>query len=351
MNNIKIKILDNNKNIIFSTIEEKDAYLIENINTTSKSILDKNGNKFRAGVLKNNQGIVYATSQSKDHIKSSKTFLSDINAIGLAINFFINSKNEIENNLNTNTKRLLHNISSINGHNIQEIYSLVSQDILAQRMETQVEIFESYIKENSRECALSFLRIAKNNFSIKNEFSVFNKLFDKNNKLQEKNHNVHRVMMNSLYHFFPDFSEKSVKVLVYPSHLTAYFDYECIHVVFFYLIENAVKYVLPRSTVTIEIKDDNHFSLISFKMTSLQIKENEVSKIFEEGFSGEIPNKIGSAGKGIGLSLAKKIVSLNGGDIIFRTNSEDINYNDNVPYQENEFLIYLKERQNNIIKL
>jgi len=49
------------------------------------------------------------------------------------------------------------------------------------------------------------------------------------------------------------------------------------------------------------------------------------------------------------LSLAKKIVSLNGGDIIFRTNSEDINYNDNVPYQENEFLIYLKERQNNII--
>lgn len=341
INDLKIKILDKNGSLVFSSIEEKDGYLLENINTQSQSISDKDGNKVRVGFLRNNYGSVYAISKSQDHIKSSKIFTSKINAIAMALKLIIDTKNNLENSLNANTTRLLHNISSINAHNIQEIYSLVSQDSLAENIETQVDVFESYIKKNIRECALSFLRIAKNNFSIKNEFSVFNKLFTRNN-LQMKKHTVHKVLMNSLYHFYSDFTEKSVKVRVIPSHLSACFDYECIHVVFYYILENSTKYILPKSTLTIEISDDDHFSVISFKMTSLQIKQEEKENIFDDKFSGSIPKQIGTAGKGIGLYLAKQIVLSNNGNIEVRITS-DLEYHEDTPYQKNEFLIYLKE--------
>ena len=186
------------------------------------------------------------------------------------------------------------------------------------------------------------LRIAKNNAAVKAEFSVFNKIFDSNPRLERKNHNIHKVLMNILYLFFPDFTDKHVLVGVScPENTIAYFDYESIHVALYHLVENSVKYVKPYTGLSIEIFRDNDKVTLEFDMNSLAIYEHEIDSIFDDGYSGDLSKKTGKAGSGIGLSRVKDILAINNSKISVSIDEATRQEQDNAHYQRNIFRIEL----------
>jgi len=200
------------------------------------------------------------------------------------------------------------------------------------------------VSESPDDVAHALLAIAKASASMKTEFSVFKNLFNPEPALHNKHHVVHKVLMNVLYLFFPDFTDKDVFVSVAESTLTAWFDYESIHVALYHLIDNASKYVKVGSDIEIAINEEDSQAVISMTMTSLKISPNEVSRLFEEGYSGNLAVKTGKAGGGIGVFLVKKVLELNNGSIelkIYPNTAESVL---GIDYQMHTFEIKLPRR-------
>ena len=314
MDNIKINYHLYNANgiTIFNNLSEQEKILESQINTESGLFL--NG-KLRGGKISNDFGTITAITSDSDLIRSSKQFKILAYAVLNSIAYTEVSINTQIEQINKNTARLLHNLRSLNAHNIQEIYSVISQDELSNRTKNHLEYVESKVKSIPRDVSTSLLRIAKNNAAMKTEFSVFNKLLNRKLELRPSSHIFHKVLMNVLYLFFPDFTDKDVYVKLEESDAKAYFDYESIHVALYHMIDNAAKYTKPSSEIVIKIENQKSQTITQFEMISLKIFENEKNNIFLEGTSGAIPSKIGKSGNGIGMSLVKKILELNGGCI------------------------------------
>lgn len=338
---LRYRIVNPEGRIAFCSLSEAEKKLLPSI--TSSSVV-KNG--VRAGMIEKSGYQIYGFTTSKDLIFSSQRFKAHLLIIADCAADIDASITAFKDNVNSSTRRLLHNLTSLNAHNMQEIYSLFPQELLSKKTSGQILIVENIIKQDIREAALAFLRIDKNNAAMKTEFSVFNKLFEINPKLQKKTHNVHKVLMNVFYLFFNDFTDKDVHVVIDAvGEQTAYFDYESIHVAFFHLIENAVKYVKPNTELKVNIRQEDNNCIITFKMTSLQIKKSEIDRVFEEGYSGNFPTSIGKSGGGIGLSRARNILSLNGASIYLKIDESSLHSAMGIPFQTNTFIVDLPRKK------
>lgn len=338
MDKFRYKLINANEDILFSNLTSSDLAIISSTKNQSQVTENK---KFRIGIIKSCNGEIHAISTDPDLIRSSQKFKTISESILNTTPIIENAIYQAKEQVNNNTKRLIHNLTSLNAHSIQEIYALIPQDNINQKISTQIPNVELIVKSEPRETAITLLKIAKHNAAMKAEFSVFKNLFNDNPVLHKKNHNVHKVLMNMFYLFFPDFTDKNVDVAVSESKETAYFDYESIHVSLYHLIENATKYIKPNSVLNVDIQNINEHIYIKMKMTSLEIKEFEIESIFVEGISGELSKKLGKAGNGIGMSIAKKIILLNSGELLVRPNPATLSDIMGINYQENTFIIKL----------
>lgn len=340
---IRYRIIDHNKNILFCNLNPKEVDKVETINFKCKKI---DGANLRAGMASNQHGTVIAFSSNKDYIKSAAKFSTALNVILNTTKMIDTILNESRASINKNTSRLIHNLTSLNAHNIQEIYSLIPQENVSQKITGQIPYVEKIVKENAKETAVLLLKIAKNNAAMKTEFSVFRKLFDSNPALQIREHNVHKVLLNIFYLFFPDFTDKNVTVQIGDNKIYfAYFDYESLHVALYHIIENSAKYIKPKTNLKVDIKDTGLSIEIIMEMISLEIKKGEVDRIFEEGISGEMACRIGKSGNGIGMNRVKKILELNSGSISVHPHFDTSEVFMGVNYQRNIFTICLPKRK------
>jgi signal transduction histidine kinase len=341
---IRYRITDSDGNVVFCNLHPKEIGKITSIHSKSQKIDSAN---LRAGVVSNQHGTVVAFSSTKDYIKSTTKFSTSLNVILDSTKMVNEVVKEARANINKSTSRLIHNLTSLNAHNIQEIYSLIPQENVSQKIGGQIPFVEGIVKENPKEAALSLLRIAKNNAAMKAEFSVFRKLFDNNPDLQIREHNVHKVLMNIFYLFFPDFTDKNVRVKIgdNKNKYFASFDYESFHVAIYHVIENAAKYIRPKTILNVEIKNVGGFIEIVMDMISLEIKKGEADRIFDEGVSGELAFRVGKSGDGIGMSRAKKILELNSGSVSVNPHCDTVEAFMGVNYQRNIFSIRLPKRK------
>jgi len=93
------------------------------------------------------------------------------------------------------------------------------------------------------------------------------------------------------------------------------------------LLENAVKYSDFRSAIAVRADQANGVNdlpslVISVTSTGLPIKQEETKKLFERGFRGSTAKQKVPAGTGIGLYLAKRVMTLHAGAIGIRTNGK-----------------------------
>ncbi len=124
-----------------------------------------------------------------------------------------------------------------------------------------------------------------------------------------------------------------------------YIDYESIHVALYHLIENAAKYIRPDTIFHVKMKSMLGKTEITMDMTSTEIADCEVNRIFEEGVSGDLAVRTGKSGDGIGLSRAKKIVELNQGTLSVTPYPDTSVIFMGVTYQRNVFTINLPRKK------
>lgn len=241
-------------------------------------------------------------------------------------------------------KRILHNLKSLNAHTIQELYYLVPQEYISSNIKEQIDAIKDAIADDLDQSARTFIRIAKHHSHMKAEFTIQDKLAGNEPILQISPHVIRKVLMNVLHTFFIDFEEQDVQVTVNTNYTSVNVDYESIHVAFYHLILNASKYIRPSSTFKIFFSENDRILTVEFLMESMYIRPDEVSMIFEEGYSGVNPKKAKLSGEGIGMGRIKSLIALNKADFSVIPGRKP-NYTDRsgIEYSSNVFRIDFKK--------
>ena len=94
-----------------------------------------------------------------------------------------------------------------------------------------------------------------------------------------------------------------------------WFDRDQMEKVLYNLISNAFKYTPPGGQVSIELDQDDQFCYFKVVDSGKGISEEQLSEIFKRFYQSENAAEIRESGFGLGLSIAKDIVQLHGGEI------------------------------------
>lgn len=81
------------------------------------------------------------------------------------------------------------------------------------------------------------------------------------------------------------------------------------------LVENALKYNTKNGTVTVELATDGDAAHLTVRDTGVGISEEDRKHLFEKFYRAESAKRVDPNGAGLGLYLAKKIVTAHGGRI------------------------------------
>ncbi len=82
------------------------------------------------------------------------------------------------------------------------------------------------------------------------------------------------------------------------------------------LIGNAVKYTPAGGAVSVSVREESDMLLIEVADTGIGIGEDEVERIFERFYRANDPLVSDETGTGLGLTLAREVARLHGGDIV-----------------------------------
>lgn len=315
----KLLLIDTQGKVIFSNADPECKKCLEKCATPSESVTScaKPG-QHRKGKASAQIGAAYLCSGDSDLIASSKKFkvtLSSYSEMLLSVNEL---KSEIKKNEISERRRLIHNLSTLLAHVQQELYSIIPQQELARckNANEQISMVKSAIETSGKEAATATLKILKNIQAIKSELNVFNLLASNTPKrVYPKVHKIHAVLRNVVSVFFQDFQEKSIEVIVGNTQIELVFDYELMIVALHHIFLNAVKYSLPNSKLYINFEQANDKFSVIIDMVSLEIKQEEKEEIFNENYSGAHARAHDMAGSGVGLSIAKRLIGMNGASI------------------------------------
>jgi len=258
-------------------------------------------------------GTIFVLSNKNSHIKSNNVLLTEVNFLLESIPSFIDIYNSAKIEANQHVNRLIHNLVTLNAHNIQEVYSIIPQEVMQNKSNGRRERIIAHVTNDPYEASLSLVRIAKNTLKMKTEIDVYNTLLTGNPALNKKTHQIHRLLMNVFYVFFPDFTDKGITVEVSESNDNVFVDYETFQVAIYHIVENSVKYIKPETVLNVDISKNplTKKVIVLFRMVSLRIEPHEVDKIFIEGYSGEVARRCNRAGSGIGMPRAKHLLEHN----------------------------------------
>ncbi|WP_298485633.1 ATP-binding protein [uncultured Maribacter sp.] len=299
-------------------------------------------NKRRQGKILNSKGVTFLCCEKT---KTTKLFKSKLEALSYAYYDLVIPReqiiSEVKKSEQKKVNRLVHNLTSINAHNIQEIYNLIPQEILSSNWRNQIEYIQKELDNDKYKASMVFLRIAKHNIHMKSEFSIYRKLDrDDNADLEFTVYPFRVVLLNVLHTFFGDFTSKNIYVQVSDFYGKILIDYETIQVALYHLLENSAKYSKPDTNILIDFKDNDKTIVMSIQMISLHIPENERERILLEGVSGVTAKKIGKQGDGIGMWRIKQMIELNNGKFEIKCGDGIENFR-GIPFSENTFNIEL----------
>jgi len=126
------------------------------------------------------------------------------------------------------------------------------------------------------------------------------------------------IARNSIDIMMPYAIQKDVEIsLNAPEKLMKYADPDEMEIIFNNLISNAIKYNKDRGTVEIDLYEDNNNkkTTICVSDTGIGIKDEDKSLLFADFVRIKTAETKNIAGSGLGLSIVKKIVELNKGEI------------------------------------
>ncbi|GAA0871049.1 ATP-binding protein [Gangjinia marincola] len=307
------QIIDHKKNTLADNLTDNCKVCLAKCDFQARQInvCPEYGDKRRHGLRITNKSSCFLCC---DKTKTTKLFRQKIEALSYTVPDLKIPISEIRSEEQKKVNRLVHNLTSINAHNIQEIYDLVPQEVLAQNWRKQLVFIKEEISKDLDKAALTFLRIAKHNTHMRSEFSIYRKIErDDNIELDKKNHKLRNVLLNTLHTFFSDFSRRNIYVDVAEFYFQVKFDYETVQVALYHLIENATKYTLAETKISISASENLETVDLKFEMISAHVKEEEREYVIKEGFSGEMAKKMNRHGDGIGMWRINQMLEINEG--------------------------------------
>lgn len=335
---IRVHVLDSHDICIFSNLLPNDIPIFSAC--TSKNIVISVGRtKIRHGKVKTPLGTLYLISENQKMVKSSRIFLEKQSIWVMFLWDIIELRKNIFKDYN-------HDMPTIHGHNIQEIFALIPQaDFQKQKnAQEQINFIKNIVETNPEKAARMLLKVIKNNSSISNEFTILGSMYSERDIKQIETHKIYKVLHNTLVNFFIDFKDIRVFIDIQETDSDVDIDYITFNGALVPFFENAVKYVLPDEEINIFFTTIDSQIVINIKMTSVQIKGDERNKIFQEGFSGEVAKKNKKSGNGLGLFRTKTLLQLSNAriEVIPNFDPPGRKFINGVQYEVNLFKIFVK---------
>lgn len=192
---------------------------------------------------------------------------------------------------------------------------------------------ENQISEELREKYLSIsLEKAERLEDLINEFFEITRFNLSNITLEYSKVNLTRLLEQLTYEFKPMLSEKNLKcVLQIAPETLVRCDVNKMQRVFDNLLRNAVNYSFENTEIHITVVQESHQIRIRFTNSGNTIPEEKLNRIFEQFFRLDTARSSGSGGAGLGLAIAKEIVTLHGGEITAWSEKETIEFEVAIP--------------------
>jgi two-component system sensor histidine kinase VanS len=149
-----------------------------------------------------------------------------------------------------------------------------------------------------------------------NEFFEITRLNLTKQILEVQSINFTRLMEQITYEFKPMFMEKNITCDMHiPKDLQLTCDVIKIQRVIDNILRNAVNYAYPDSTIAIHIEVLEQHIQMTFTNQGPTIPKEKLDHIFEQFYRTDSARTSGTGGAGLGLAIAKEIVTLHGGTI------------------------------------
>ncbi len=117
--------------------------------------------------------------------------------------------------------------------------------------------------------------------------------------------------------------------------LEAVVDPDLIQQVIYNLVENAVKFVNEKGTISFRFEKEDSSCIISIRNTGEGLQNNEIQQVFDRFYKTDSSRGKDTTGLGLGLSISRKIIHIHNGQIIVKS----------VYGEYTEFQIQLPEKQ------
>lgn len=148
------------------------------------------------------------------------------------------------------------------------------------------------------------------------QFITLSKMEEKGENFNKTNIELNVILQESLEPFNIIFTSKNIKVKTTfekDTHISG--DEKLIRQLFEILIDNAAKYAAQNSIFNIFVKRKGKKNLIIFENESNNIFQGNLDMLFDRFYRTDASRNSSTGGSGIGLSIAKSIISLHGGTI------------------------------------
>ena len=97
------------------------------------------------------------------------------------------------------------------------------------------------------------------------------------------------------------------------------------------ILRNAVSYSYPDTVIAIDAVRDNGNIVISVSSRGKTIPKEKLRSVFEKFFRADESRPTGTGGAGLGLAIAKEIVTLHGGEITAESEDEITTFTVHIP--------------------
>ncbi|WAJ22622.1 HAMP domain-containing sensor histidine kinase [Lacrimispora xylanolytica] len=188
----------------------------------------------------------------------------------------------------------------------------------------------------SEELRIKYLSISLNKAErledLINEFFEITRFNLSGIELQYSNVNVTRLLEQLIFEFKPMLLEKKLecKYSISPN-ITVRCDADKIQRVFDNLLRNAVFYSFERTVIEISVTQTSAHTTIKFLNHGNTIPKEKLERVFEQFYRLDSSRGTNNGGAGLGLAIAKEIISLHHGTITAHSENDIVEFTVTLP--------------------
>ena len=288
-----------------SNIDDGELVIYENYVVIGNDSNDAMGKIDDVVYLKqtNDYGVLFVFSKNTHHLKNKNAFLESTKLYRDIFWYLSRNAAMWKSIYEKKVNRLFHNLKSLNTQNMQSIESAFPTKMFTWKINDFLKTGNDILTAKSSEVLLWIFKNYKNSCAIKHELLSYHTL----ERWQEVTldlqiHEIHRVILNVLYAFFWEFTNKKIYIEHTASEAKILFDYQIFYVILFHFFDNAVKYCLDNTKINVSfwLWTDGDFE-IRFTMISAEIHDDEIQNIFNEWVRWKAAAELSPNGNWIGM--------------------------------------------------